>query len=43
MWHVMPFSTTNLDLGDRASLLARAARHDEQAAKLRAMAAEVAQ
>jgi hypothetical protein len=41
--HVMPFSTANLELGDRAGLLARAARHDEQAAKFRAMADEVGQ
>ena len=39
--HVMPFSTANLELGDRAALLARANRHDEQAAKLRAMAESV--
>ena len=41
--HVMPFSTANLELGDRQALLARATRHDEQAAKLRAMADEVSQ
>lgn len=39
--HVMPFGTAGLDPGDRAALLARATRHDEQAAKLRAMADEV--
>ena len=39
----LPFSTANLEVGDRAGLLARAARHDEQAAKLRAMAEEVGQ
>lgn len=37
----LPFSTANLEVGDRDGLLARAARHDEQAAKLRAMADEV--
>ena len=42
-WHTMPFGTAGLDLGDRASILARAARHDMQAARLRAMAAEVCQ
>jgi hypothetical protein len=40
-WHTMPFGTAGLDLGDRASILARAARHDMQAARLRAMAAGV--
>jgi hypothetical protein len=40
-WHTMPFGTAGLDLGDRTSILARAARHDMQAARLRAMAAGV--
>ena len=40
--HEMPFGTANLDRGDPQALLARAARHEEQAAKLRAMADEVA-
>jgi hypothetical protein len=38
-WHTMPFGAAGLDLGDRASILSRAARHDMQAARLRAMAA----
>jgi len=38
--HELPFAAYNLDLGDRESLLARAARHDAQAAKLRRMAEE---
>jgi hypothetical protein len=40
-WQTMPFGTAGLDLGDREAILARAARHDMQAARLRAMAAEV--
>jgi hypothetical protein len=36
--HEMPFATYNLELGSRESLLARAARHEEQAVKLWAMA-----
>jgi hypothetical protein len=40
-WHAMPFGTAGLDLGDREAILARAARHDMQAARLRAMAAGV--
>ncbi len=39
--HELPFATYNFDLGDRESLLPRAARHEEQAAKLRRMADEV--
>ena len=39
--HELPFATYNLDLGDRKSLLARAARHEEQATKLRNMTDEV--
>ena len=38
----MPFATYNLELGSRESLLARAARHEEQAARLRAMADRIA-
>jgi hypothetical protein len=41
--HVMPFSTANLVVGDRTALLARATRHDEQAARLRVMPDEVSQ
>jgi hypothetical protein len=37
--HERPFATTKLDLGDRDALLARAARHEQQARTLRAMAA----
>jgi hypothetical protein len=40
--HELPFSTANLEAGDRESLLARADRHDQEAAKLRRMADEVA-
>jgi hypothetical protein len=40
-WHTMPFGTAALDRGDREAILARAARHDMQAARLRAMAAGV--
>jgi hypothetical protein len=40
-WHTMPFGTAGLDLGDRESILARVARHDMQAARLRSMAAWV--
>jgi hypothetical protein len=36
--HEMPFATYNLEPGSRESLLARAVRHEEQAARLRAMA-----
>jgi hypothetical protein len=39
--HVMPFGTAGLDRGDREAILARAARHEDQADRLRAMAAEV--
>jgi hypothetical protein len=40
-WHTMPFGTAGLDLGDREAILDRAARHDMQAARLRAMATGV--
>jgi hypothetical protein len=40
--HELPFAAYNLELGDRDSLFARAARHEEQAARLRAMADRVA-
>lgn len=40
-WHVMPFGTDALDMGDRVAILERAERHEKQAAKLRAMAAGV--
>lgn len=40
--HELPFGTANLDLGDAAALLARAARHEEQAGVLRGMAEEAA-
>lgn len=36
--HVMPFGTAGLDRGDREAILARAARLEEQATRLRAMA-----
>jgi hypothetical protein len=39
--HVMPLATYNLESGGRDALIARAERHEEQAAKLRAMAEEV--
>jgi len=39
--HTKPFGTANLELGDRGNLLARAARLEEEAAKLREMAGEV--
>jgi hypothetical protein len=39
--HVRPFAAAQLDRGDPESLLARAVRHEEQAAKLRRMADEV--
>ncbi len=41
--HELPFATYNLELGDREALLRRAARHEEQAARLRRMANEVSQ
>jgi len=39
--HTKSFGTANLELGDRGYLLARAARLEEEAAKLREMAGEV--
>ena len=40
--HELPFATYNLELGSRETLLARAARHEEQAARLRTMADRIA-
>ncbi len=39
--HELPFATYNLDFGDCDALLERAARHEEQAARFRAMAEEI--
>ena len=38
--HELPFATYNLFAADRAALLARAERHEEQARRLREMAGE---